>query len=105
MSGVAVSSSGGSLFTAEVGRYRVHPASTRLGYRHPGFAIREAVGQLMEYRHFLGPHDAQLCILLDGNPGHALTSYVEDVLGFLILWVESGTLQGGERTRVSASVA
>jgi hypothetical protein len=25
-----------------------------VGSRHPGFAIREAVGQLMEYRHFLG---------------------------------------------------
>jgi len=32
----------------------------------------------MEYRHFLGPREAQLCILLDGNPGSALTDYVEE---------------------------
>ncbi len=69
-----------------------------LGSRHPGFAIREAVGQLLEYRHFLGPHDAQLCILLDGNPGTALINYVETVLGFCILWIENSFLFGGERT-------
>ena len=69
-----------------------------LGTRHPGFAIREAIGQLMEYRHFLGPHGAKLCILLDGNPGPALIAYVEEVLGFCILWVENARLFGGSRT-------
>jgi len=52
----------------------------------------------MEYRHFLGPREAQLCILLDGNPGSALTDYVEEVLRFLILWVENGRLFGGPRS-------
>jgi hypothetical protein len=69
-----------------------------IGSRHPGFAIREAVGQLLEYRHFLGPRDAHLCILLDGNPGRALNDYVEKVLGFFILWVEGSRLLGGART-------
>jgi len=75
-----------------------------LGSRHPGFAIREALGQLWEYRYFLGPRDAQLCILLDGDPGAALVLYVEEVLGFHILWVKNSRLFGGARTvtRLSA---
>jgi len=32
---------------------------------------------VLEYRHFLAPHDARLCILLDGNPGPALINYTE----------------------------
>jgi hypothetical protein len=48
----------------------------------------------MEYRHFLGPHDAQLCILLDGNPGQALVAYVEGVLRFCILWFDNTNLFG-----------
>ncbi len=52
----------------------------------------------MEYRHFLGPHDAELCILLDGSPGTALITYVEEILGFCILWVENGSLFGGMKT-------
>jgi hypothetical protein len=44
------------------------------GCRHPGHAVREAVGQLLEYLHFLGPKDAELCVLLDREPGEQLSA-------------------------------
>ena len=37
----------------------VEAKTTRRG---PLFAVREAVGQLLEYRHFLGPKEAELCL-------------------------------------------
>src|SRR5262249_45612371 len=50
------------------------------------FAVREAVGQLFEYRYFLGPADALLCVLLDEAPGQPLCDYVEQQLNMLIAW-------------------
>jgi len=64
----------------------------------PGFAIREAVGQLLEYRHFVGPRDALLCILLDANPGDQLVKYVEDALDMLLLWSEADRIAAGPLT-------
>src|SRR5262249_55965151 len=46
----------------------------------PLFAIRQAVGQLFEYRRFIGPHEARLCILLDTKPEEHLVDYVENDL-------------------------
>jgi len=43
-----------------------------IGRFSPVLAIRAAVGQLLEYPRFIGPKEATLCILLDGNPGEAL---------------------------------
>ncbi|MBW2535364.1 MAG: hypothetical protein JRI55_27980 [Deltaproteobacteria bacterium] len=62
------------------------------------FAVREAVGQLLEYRHFLGPKEAELCILLDRSPGEDLIGYVERELGLLVLWPRAGRLVGGPLT-------
>jgi hypothetical protein len=70
----------------------------------PGAAIRQAVGQLFEYRWFLGPQDADLAILLDAAPGDALVSYVEERLGLFILWYANGQASAGPRTTKSLLV-
>jgi hypothetical protein len=67
------------------------------------FAVREAVGQLYEYRYFLGPKDALLCILLDANPGPALVEYVENHLALAICWMVGKQLIGGPKTAVALS--
>ena len=54
--------------------------------RHPGFAVREAVGQLLEYRYFLGPRAAELCIVLDRQLPDDLVAYVEGELGMMVAW-------------------
>ena len=63
-------------------------------------AAREAVGQLLEYRHFnsdLLP-EARLCILLDRAPEYsALTRYVEHTLEMLLTWWD-GKLHAGPRS-------
>ena len=69
-----------------------------VGDRGAVFAIRDAVGQLLEYRHFLGPQGAELCILLDEDPGASLEKYVEAELGFLILWHGADGLNAGSQT-------
>src|SRR5262249_50812667 len=43
----------------------------------PLFAIRQAIGQLFEYRRFIGPRQAMVCILLDAKPEDHLVDYVE----------------------------
>lgn len=68
------------------------------GGRSPLFAVRDAVGQLLEYRHFRGPHSAALGILLESDPGRELVTYVEDVLGMLLAWWDGTSLRGGPRT-------
>lgn len=70
-----INSSPSVLIEAEV----VHP-------RGELAAIREAVGQLHEYRYFIGPRDALMCVLLDSQPETALTDYTEKHLGLLIAW-------------------
>ncbi|HWS18833.1 MAG TPA: hypothetical protein VN223_12490 [Candidatus Elarobacter sp.] len=74
--------------------FEVKPAANR----NPIHAIREAVGQLLEYRYFLGPKDATLCIVLDENPGSMLTDFVEHWLGMRICWVTGNQLFGGPKT-------
>ena len=56
-------------------------------------AVREAVGQLFEYRCFLRP-DAELAILLDATPDNVLINYVERDLGISIYWWSDGRLNG-----------
>jgi hypothetical protein len=71
-----------------------------VGSVDPIFAVREAVGQLFEYRYFVGPREAELCILLDAAPREGLVRYVENFLGLFIVWLiesEPG-LRGGPRT-------
>jgi len=75
-----------------------------VGSRDPIFAIREAVGQLHEYRYFLELHDRQLCILLDKAPTTALVHYAEQELGLLIAWLEEPRLFGGPETATLLSV-
>jgi hypothetical protein len=41
--------------------------------------------------------------MLDGDPGDALVEYVEQVLGFHILWVENSRSFGGARTAARLS--
>ncbi len=70
-----------------------------MGNYHPGHAVREAVGQLLEYRYFIGPRDARLCIAIDSPPrDSALTEYVEKELGMLFLWISDGKVSGGPLT-------
>jgi hypothetical protein len=65
---------------------------------NPLFAIREAVGQLFEYRRFSTYRDAAICILLDVNPGKMLVDYVENDIGLGIIWLEGETLMAGPVT-------
>ena len=47
------------------------------GTRSTIFAVREAVGQLLEYKHFVGPNQGKLCILIDQPPEReTIVSYV-----------------------------
>ncbi|PWU17242.1 MAG: hypothetical protein C5B48_16220 [Candidatus Rokuibacteriota bacterium] len=69
-----------------------------VGWVSPILAVRAAVGQLLEYRKFIGPKHSDLCILLDADPGRALVEYVEVDLRFLIMWITNGALHLGPRT-------
>jgi hypothetical protein len=60
--------------------------------------VREAVAQLFEYRHFLGPKDAKLCIALGAEPTADIIPYVEDVLQMFIVWASGDVVYGGPRT-------
>ena len=61
-------------------------------------AVRAAVGQLLEYRKFIGPKESALCILLDGDPGKALVEYVENDLQILIVWLTPEGFFGGPQS-------
>lgn len=61
-------------------------------------AIRAAIGQLYEYQHFVGPHDATLCILLDYQPDDFFVHFVEK-LGLQIVWCNGRTVSGGPKTQ------
>jgi hypothetical protein len=61
-------------------------------------AVRAAVGQLFEYRRFIGPRQAKLCILLDQEPAKELVNYVEGDLGLLIAWLSAGGMEAGPTT-------
>jgi hypothetical protein len=69
-----------------------------VGERPCGFAIREAIGQLHEYRHFIGPRAANLCILLDDQPTDAFVGYVEKELRMMLLWKVGNSLTAGPST-------
>jgi hypothetical protein len=56
------------------------------------------VGQIFEYRHFLGPREARLCILLDEEPEKKLVDYVETGLGLLLAWLTPDGMSCGPRT-------
>jgi len=61
-------------------------------------AVREAVGQLHDYRYFWGPKEAILCVLLDASPGTDFETYVEDYLGLLLVWWTEEGLTGGSQS-------
>jgi hypothetical protein len=71
----------------------------------PRFAIRHAVGQLLEYSYFIGPANAQLGVLLDKPVGPELVRYVEDHLGLLLLWKDGEELRAAPKTDVALAVA
>ncbi len=66
-----------------------------VGPRDPSFALREALGQLHEYKYFIGPRTAELAVLLDAEPPTALIRYSEDHLQVAVLWLVDATLTGG----------
>jgi hypothetical protein len=68
-----------------------------VGRFSPVLAVRYAVGQLFEYRNFIGPKESLLCILLDTDPGNVLVEYVEQ-LGLLILWLTPQGFFAGPET-------
>lgn len=69
-----------------------------VGQRSALFAVREAIGQLLEYRHFRHSPDSELCILLDQPPDTAVVPYVEHVLKAFIIWWDGARLIGGPAT-------
>jgi hypothetical protein len=68
--------------------------------RDPLYAAREAVGQLHEYRYFIGPRDAALAILLDAEPPCSLIEYLEGHLQVAVLWLIGTTLTGGPLAKI-----
>lgn len=64
-------------------------------HRDPLFAVREAIGQLHEYRYFVGPRNANLAVLLDAEPPATLLQYMEDHLQVAVLWLTGDALSGG----------
>jgi hypothetical protein len=66
-----------------------------VGRRDPLFALREALGQLHEYKYFIGPPNAELAILLDSEPPASLIHYSESRLQVAVLWVVNAILSGG----------
>jgi hypothetical protein len=74
-------------------------AKVIVGDEDPRFAIREAVGQLHEYRYFHSRPNARMAILLNRSPGPRLIRYVEEHLRMLILWREGSELAAGEQTQ------
>jgi hypothetical protein len=71
----------------------------------PRFAIRHAVGQLLEYGYFVGPEDARLGVLLDKPVGSDLVRYVEDHLGLLLFWKDDTELRAAPKTEIALSLA
>lgn len=68
-------------------------------HRDALFAVREAVGQLHEYRYFVGPRNAQLAVLLDEAPSETLVRYLEEHLQVAVLWLRDSGLLGGALAR------
>jgi hypothetical protein len=66
--------------------------------RSPSLSIREAVGQLFEYRYYFKLPNAYNCIVLECDPGPSLISYVENELNFGIAWFSSGEMYSGPKT-------
>jgi hypothetical protein len=66
-----------------------------VGNRDPLFAVREGLGQLKEYRYFVGPQSSGIALLLDAEPPPTLVRYSEDHLGVAVLWLVGGELSGG----------
>jgi len=61
-------------------------------------AIRDAVGQLYEYSHFMKLDGARLCIVLDVEPDADAVAYVEEYLELAIAWWVDGELRSGPRS-------
>lgn len=60
-----------------------------VGSRDPLLCVREAIGQLLVYRHFvLKDGKCPACILLNKPPGPAVVEFVEGVAGFMIAWLD-----------------
>lgn len=65
----------------------------KLHAKHPAGGIREAIGQLLEYRKFLYPdRDVQMIAVFNLNPGGAFVDLLRE-LGISVFWVspEDGT--------------
>lgn len=69
-----------------------------VGLKSPGLLIREAVGQLFEYKYFEDLRDSFGCIVLELDPGPPLVRYVEDFLKIGIAWFISDELHCGPKT-------
>jgi len=63
-------------------------------------AVREAVGQLHEYRYFIGPRTAALAILLDAEPSAALIRYMEEHLQVAAFWFVDDRLRWADGTTI-----
>jgi hypothetical protein len=66
--------------------------------RSPSLSIREAIGQLFEYRYYFKLPNAYNCIVLECDPGPSLISYVENELNFGIAWFRSDEMYSGPKT-------
>jgi hypothetical protein len=69
-----------------------------VGSRDPSFAVREAIGQLLEYRHYLGPTNAALCIILDKPPAPHTVDFVEGAVGMMLAWMDGDKMLCGPTT-------
>lgn len=68
------------------------------GSRGVRAAVREALGQLHDYRYFWGPKEAALCVLLDATPEPDFEAYVENYLELFLVWWTGEGITGGSRS-------
>lgn len=64
----------------------------------PRRAIRECIGQLLEYKAFIGPADAKLVAALSANPGGAYLELLSS-LGIVTVWPNGMMWEGTDLAR------
>lgn len=62
---------------------------------HPRVHVREAIGQLYEYRHFLRNPDQPLAAVLSENPGDAYVDLLS-CLGIAVMWPNGSSWEGNK---------
>lgn len=68
---------------------------------HPRESVRQAIGQLYEYRHFYGTPDQPLAVVLSEHPGGAYVDLLTD-LGLAVMWPDGHSWAGNQQADLLA---